>query len=513
MEGKEELKGKIKFYEDEIVVLFPESFDVFKTKLCETLGLTEDFLLNVRISYKDEDDDKIEMKDKEDYNFFLQNIRKKNDILVLLIEVKEESDLMAFRLTESFISFDNNYSNKNSLKISQENINNKNNNIDKNKNNNNPNISKNNNINIINNSNNNPNNSQYNNINNNINNNLNNNNQHNNNQYNNQYNNINNNQYNNNQNNNINNNYYNNNKYNNNQSNNINSNNNSNTHNNKYYINQSNNSSYSNNSNNLNNQHNNNNNISHNNNLNNQHNNNQLNNIKHSSNLNNQHNNNQCNNIKHCINLNNQHNNNQNNNINYNNNNQKDNQLKTNNINQINNNQINNNRNNQPQINNQIPQNQNNNNQVGKFTCPYPCHFCRRSPIMDRLYYCKTCNYVFCSNCELVEGPKHIHSFYKIRNLSQYNYLNLEEKYKIKNIIKGVESKLGETYNNVKDYLKNDTNNNNMNQRQQQSYILNLIKIARNKYDLRNITDKQIEDALVRTNYNIDSAVILLTTQ
>ena len=35
--------------------------------------------------------------------------------------------------------------------------------------------------------------------------------------------------------------------------------------------------------------------------------------------------------------------------------------------------------------------------------------------------------------------------------------------------------------------------------------------MARNNYDLRNILDQQIEDALIRTNNNIEDAVIYLT--
>ena len=56
---EEEYKGKIKFYDDEIEVLFPVDFNVFKTKLAEMLDLTEDFLINVNLSYNDEKEDLI----------------------------------------------------------------------------------------------------------------------------------------------------------------------------------------------------------------------------------------------------------------------------------------------------------------------------------------------------------------------------------------------------------------------------------------------------------------------
>ena len=51
----EEFKGKIKFYDDQIDVLFPTDFNQFSKKLGEMLGLSDDFLNNIRISYKDED--------------------------------------------------------------------------------------------------------------------------------------------------------------------------------------------------------------------------------------------------------------------------------------------------------------------------------------------------------------------------------------------------------------------------------------------------------------------------
>ena len=89
---EKELKGKIKLYEDEIDVIFPEIFDIFKKQLCETLELPEEFLLNIRLYYRDEVDDKIEITNEEDYEFFIRNIKDRTDILILLIEIKEESD-------------------------------------------------------------------------------------------------------------------------------------------------------------------------------------------------------------------------------------------------------------------------------------------------------------------------------------------------------------------------------------------------------------------------------------
>ena len=40
----------------------------------------------------------------------------------------------------------------------------------------------------------------------------------------------------------------------------------------------------------------------------------------------------------------------------------------------------------------------------------------------------------------------------------------------------------------------------------------NLVQATRALYDLRNINDQQIKDALIKSNRDIDAAIILLTT-
>ena len=204
----------------------------------------------------------------------------------------------------------------------------------------------------------------------------------------------------------------------------------------------------------------------------------------------------------------------------YNNNN---NQMNNNNSNQMNNlseisynNRNNNYHNIQNQVDNNIFQN---NNHTTNLVCPFPCLFCNNSPISEIVFYCPNCNNVFCKRCELKEGPKHNHSYYQIKNNSQYNYLHLNEKIKLKNLINDFGNKVQGAYNNVVNFLRNDNNiNNDMNNnRNNNNYMGNnnnelyLINIARNSYDLRNISDQQIKEALRKTNGNIDSAVILLT--
>ena len=59
--------------------------------------------------------------------------------------------------------------------------------------------------------------------------------------------------------------------------------------------------------------------------------------------------------------------------------------------------------------------------------------------------------------------------------------------------------------------INNDINNNRSNIQMDNNQEVYLINFARNSYDLRNISDQQIREALRKTNGNIDNAVILLT--
>ena len=355
---EEEYKGKIKFYDDEIEVLFPVDFNVFKTKLAEMLDLTEDFLINVNLSYNDEKGDKNEIKNLDDYKFFIKNLKERNDLVILLVEIKDESNFNIKNMSNSIISYKEK-NNSNSQELRSENINNNismNENYQKNKN----------------------------------------------------FNNINRNLYNNNINNNL---------YNNNQMNNL-----------------------------------------------------------YRNNINNKYNENQINNLQEIP-------------------------------------------NNNPNIRNQIDNHlfQNNNQQISNFNCPFPCFFCGNSPILEVVYYCPNCKNVFCKRCELKEGPRHNHSYYQIKNNSQYNYLHLNEKIKLKNLISGFENKVQGVYNNVANFfidnnnLNNDINNNRNNIQTENNKELYLIKAARNSYDLRNVSDLQLKEALRKTNGNIDNAIILLT--
>ena len=120
-----EYKGKIKFYEDEIEVFFPTSFETFIKKLGEMLGLTEDILSNIRLSYTDEDNDKIEIKIDTDYNLFIGQLQKNQKEMVLLVEVKDESTILIKKCSSSILAYTNQKGSDN-INILSENIKNNN---------------------------------------------------------------------------------------------------------------------------------------------------------------------------------------------------------------------------------------------------------------------------------------------------------------------------------------------------------------------------------------------------
>ena len=81
----------------------------------------------------------------------------------------------------------------------------------------------------------------------------------------------------------------------------------------------------------------------------------------------------------------------------------------------------------------------------------------------------------------------------------------------------GVGNTLEGAYNSVVGFFGGANNNNNNIQNRNNAHIIkgpqwvSLVQIARTSYDLRTVTDKQIEEALIKTRGNIDEAVISLT--
>ncbi len=182
-ETEEELKGILKYYDDEIEVLFPNDFETFQIKLGEMLNLNENIFNNVNLFFKDKNGNNAKITNLQDYESFIKNIKERKDLVILTVEIIDQSESYNKKLSNSKASFKEriNFQNINNF---NKNLNN-NYNYNNNSNNNYNNKSNNNNINNIN-YNNNPSNSNnnksnnnknpYNNNNNQINNNINNNN-------------------------------------------------------------------------------------------------------------------------------------------------------------------------------------------------------------------------------------------------------------------------------------------------------------------------------------------------
>ena len=216
-----------------------------------------------------------------------------------------------------------------------------------------------------------------------------------------------------------------------------------------------------------------------------------------------------------------------------------------NNINNIN---INNNN----QINNKIIM-PSNNAKLNIF-----CNVCKHNKIIDVVYYCKDCNLFFCETCEIDLGRIHQHCYYKIKNKRQYdemiknpdnvnivnqkgnfiqnlNRSNANKGAIIQNSVKEIISEGSKILGNLKTSITNffnpneidDSNNpneinnpyeinnynpkvdNEVNANNENKYKL-LVAQAKSKYNLTDITDDEIEKALIQHKGNIDDAVAML---
>ena len=459
---EEEFKGTLKFYDDKITVLYPSNFDKFKVKLGEMLGLTDDFLNNIRLSYKDEDGDKVEIKVEEDYKLFIEEIKKNKQLIELLVEVKEDSNLLIKKCSSSIINYVSKNSSGNINKLSEQ-IKEKHNSLElsdeidlnsipkevKEKENKNENINnipkeekekenKNENINSI------PKEEKE--------------------------------------------------KENKNE--NIKqeekSNNNNNNMDNKNDININNNIDNKNNTNDKN----------------------KINNIDNADNIEKEKNNQKKVELNNNIN-----NNNQNNNDNQK---KENNNLNNNNINNINNQNPQNSQNKniqqpnkniqQPQIQNQKQSQIKNDSYLYAFSFPYSCKSCKKGPIYHAMYFCNFCKYIICPDCELKEGPSHKHPFYKVQNADQFETLNLggEGASELDKFMEGFNNFFGIFGGNNNMY--NNQNKNNV-QKKNKPQRISLVQLARTNYDLRNVTDQQIEEALIKSKGNVDEAVVSLFGQ
>ena len=141
---------------------------------------------------------------------------------------------------------------------------------------------------------------------------------------------------------------------------------------------------------------------------------------------------------------------------------------------------------------------------------PYACSFCKAGPIYRVMYYCKECNFVICPRCELREGERHFHPLYKVQNGSQFKHLDINAV----STLDMIKDKMEGAYNSVLGFFgagNNNANNSRAQQQQQQvPQLVSVVQLARNIYDLSNVSDQQIEDALIKSRGNIDEAVFSL---
>lgn len=210
-----------------------------------------------------------------------------------------------------------------------------------------------------------------------------------------------------------------------------------------------------------------------------------------------------------------------------------------NNINNFNKNNINT-RNNINNIN--INNNMNNNNLSSQTYMVFPlsCNLCSQYPIVKILYYCLVCNIPLCEECEDKLGINHRHSILKVQTNQQFEDLNLrinscskggnsqsnnnKNNNDNKNSPNENQSQIMNIFNNIKDSVisgifgddKKNENINNINQEvnnkneQIVPQRMSLIQLARAQYDLNGVSDNQLQEAIEKTNGNIDEAVILL---
>ena len=125
-----DLKGKIKFFEDEIEVIYPEDFNLCKKKISEMIGLNEEEMLEkISVYYNDEDGDKVIINEKIDYDLFINYLKEnKKDLISLVIELKEQSENLANKISKAILDYKEKHSEeinliKKELESNEENMN------------------------------------------------------------------------------------------------------------------------------------------------------------------------------------------------------------------------------------------------------------------------------------------------------------------------------------------------------------------------------------------------------
>jgi hypothetical protein len=145
------------------------------------------------------------------------------------------------------------------------------------------------------------------------------------------------------------------------------------------------------------------------------------------------------------------------------------------------------------------------------------CGLCSQYPIINVLYYCPTCSLYICPECEKKPDINHRHSILKVQTQQQYADLNE----KINNPKDGNnsgnnvnQSNLEKITNNIKDsvikFFVGNNEENNQPQQQNLPQQMSLIQIARAQYGLQGISDNVLEEAIRKTNGDIEKAIPLL---
>ena len=145
------------------------------------------------------------------------------------------------------------------------------------------------------------------------------------------------------------------------------------------------------------------------------------------------------------------------------------------------------------------------------------CGLCSQYPIINVLYYCPTCSLYICPECEKKPDINHRHSILKVQTQQQYADLNE----KINNPKDGNnsennvnQSNFEKITNNIKDsvikFFVGNNEENNQPQQQNLPQQMSLIQIARAQYGLQGISDNVLEEAIRKTNGDIEKAIPLL---
>ena len=123
------------------------------------------------------------------------------------------------------------------------------------------------------------------------------------------------------------------------------------------------------------------------------------------------------------------------------------------------------------------------------------------------MYFCNYCRSIVCPECELKEGPKHKHPFFKVQNADQFETLNLERGSELDKLMEGFNNFFGIFGGNMNNNNMYSSKNKNNVQNKNKPQRISLVQLARTNYDLRNVTDQQIEEALIKSKGNVDEAV------